>query len=479
MRRYIYIIMWVSLFGMAYMQEAGAQEAKDILPGVSIGKFMTNREGRFLNVAMDMDLKDLDVSSNRAVLLTPRLINGTDSLDLPSVGIYGRKRYYYYVRNGMGNISGEDERTYRAKDKPDSIAYSNLIEYSDWMDGATLKFHRSDWGCCHDMLAEYEGILGSYHEAFFPTLLFVRPKAEIKKTRSLSGSAYIDFPVDQTVIYPEYHNNTTELGKIERTIDSVRTDKDVTITSVWLKGYASPESPYKHNTDLAIGRTAALKAHIGQLFHFADGIIATDYEPENWEGLRKYVEKSNIDHREEILAMIDSDMEPDAKEAQIKRTYPQEYRFLLQYCYPYLRRTDYRIEYTIRIFNDVEDIKRVMAEEPQKLSQNEFYLIAQEYQPGTTEFTDVFETAVRIFPNDTIANLNAANSAIRRDDYARAERYLEKAGNTPEAMYARAALAIRKEDYETARRYLEKARDMGLEQAAATLKELNERRKNQ
>lgn len=476
MKRKIYIML-AALSGIACIPEAGAQDAKNIIPGVSIENFSMEREGKYLNVEMDMDLEDLSVSSNRAVLLTPRLVNGTDSLDLPSVGIYGRRRYYYYIRNGKGNISGENERVYRAKDKPDSIAYSNLTEYTDWMDGATLKFHRSDWGCCHDMLAEYDGILGRHREAFFPELLFVQPKAEIEKVRSLSGSAYIDFPVDQTVIYPDYHNNTAELGKIAGTIDSVRTDKDITITSVWLKGYASPESPYTHNTDLAIGRTAALKSHIGQLFHFPDGIIDTDYEPENWDGLRRYVEKSNIDHREEILDMIDSDMDPDAKEAKIKRTFPEEYRFLLQHCYPYLRRTDYRIEYNIRIFNDVEEIKRVMAERPQKLSQNEFYLVAQEYEPGTPEFTDVFETAVRIFPNDTVANLNAANAAIRRDEFAKAQRYLDKVGDSPEAMYARAALAIRKKDYDSALKYLDKAKDMGLEQAAKTLNELNERRK--
>ena len=475
MKRTIFIL--AILLGIGNMLKTMAQSTRDIIPGVSIENFNMNREGKYLTVEMNLDLNKLNVDANRAVLLTPRLVNGTDSLDLPSVGIYGRRRYYYYVRNGIGSISGENETVYRVSDKPDNVAYNNLAEYEAWMDGATLKFHRSDWGCCHEILAEYEGIVGRHREAFFPELVFVQPKAEIMKSRSLSGSAYIDFPVDQTVIYPDYRRNTVELGKIQATIDSVRNDKDVTITSVWLKGFASPESPYKHNTDLAIGRTAALKKHIGQLYHFADSIIRTDYEQEDWAGLRRYVEKSNINHRTEILTMIDSDMEPDAKETKIKRTYPEEYRFMLQNFYPALRHTDYRIDYNIRKFSEAEEIKRIMAEQPQKLSLNEFYLVAGKYEPGTVEFTDVFETAVRIFPNDTIANLNAANAAIRRDDYVRAEQYLEKAGDIPEAVYARAALAIRKEDYETARRYLETARDMGLEQAATTLNELNERQK--
>lgn len=475
MKRTIFIL--ATLSGMGNILDVVAQDTKAITPGVSIENFNMNREGKYLTVEVNLDIEKLDVDANRAVLFTPRLVNGTDSIDLPSVGIYGRRRYYYYIRNGVGSISGENETVYRVSEKPGNVAYRNLTEYKDWMDGAVLKIHRSDWGCCHEILAEYEGILGRHREAFFPELVFVQPKAEIMKSRSLSGSAYIDFPVDQTVIYPDYRRNTVELGKIQATIDSVRNDKDVTITSVWLKGFASPESPYKHNTELAIGRTAALKKHIGQLYHFADSIIRTDYEPEDWAGLRRYVEQSNIDHRTEILSLIDSDMEPDAKELKIKRAYPEEYRFMLQHFYPALRHTDYRIDYNIRTFNEVEEIKCVMMEQPQKLSQNEFYLVAGKYEPGTDEFTDVFETAVRMFPNDEVANLNAANAAIRRDDFGAARRYLDKAGNSAEAVYARGALAVREGDFETARQCLEKAEEMGLEKAALTLKELDERQK--
>ncbi|MEY8708513.1 DUF3868 domain-containing protein [Bacteroides faecichinchillae] len=475
MKRTIFIL--ATLLGMGNMSGVVAQNIENIIPGVSIENFNMNRNGKYLTVEMELHLTALNVDANRAVLLTPRLVNGADSLDLPAIGIYGRRRYYYYVRNGISTISGESEKSFRVSKKPEQLEYNNPILYKDWMNGATLKFHRSDWGCCQEILAEYEGELGRHHEAFFPELVFVQPKAEIMKSRSLSGSAYIDFPVDQTVIYPDYRRNTEELGKIQATIDSVRNDKDVTITSVWLKGFASPESPYKHNTELAIGRTAALKKHIGQLYNFADNIIQTDYEPEDWAGLRRYVEQSNINHRTEILALIDSDMEPDAKEAIIKRIYPDEYRFMLLNFYPALRHTDYRIDYNIRTFSEVDEIKRIMTERPQKLSLNEFYLVAGKYEPGTDEFTDVFQTAVRMFPNDETANLNAANAAIRRDDFGTARKYLDKAGDSAEAVYARGALAVREGDYETARRCLNKAKEMGLEQASRTLDEMNERQK--
>lgn len=471
MKKIFYIL--IALLGTSTV--ITAQNRQTVVDCVRVSDLKMEHNGSYMSVDMLLDMKDLVVDGNRAVLLTPRLVNGVDSLDLPSIGIYGRRRYYFYVRNGESMLTGKDETSYKASEKPDDIAYHNMVSYADWMNGARLSLHRSDYGCCNTLLAQQGGMLGRHSEAFFPELVYVRPQAERVKSRSLEGSAFIDFPVDQTAIYPDYRRNTVELGKIQATIDSVRNDSDATIRQVWLKGYASPESPYAHNRELAVGRTEALKRYIQQLCKFGEGIISTDYEPEDWAGLRRYVEQSNIAHRAEILALIDSDMEPDAKEWKIKHTYPEEYRFMLQSFYPALRHTDYRIAYDIRSYSDAAEIRRVLRDSPQKLSLNEFYLVAQECEPGTDEFTEVFETAVRMFPNDETANLNAANAAMRRGDLARAERYLAKAGDTPEVVYAKGALAIRRKDYDTARRYLGEAKSLGLKQASITLTEMNEK----
>ncbi len=185
--------------------------------------------------------------------------------------------------------------------------------------------------------------------------------------------------------------------------------------------------------------------------------------------------ESNLEHRDAILALIDSDMDPDVKEAKIKRLYPSDYRFMLQTYYPALRHTDYRISYVIRVFNDPREIMEIMRTDPRKLDLNEFYVAASAFEPGSDEFTEVYETAVRVFPNDKAANINAANAAMRRGDNAGAERYLPKAGDSPEADYTRGALAIRKKDYATARLYLKKAASAGLDKAQETLDALNRR----
>lgn len=105
-------------------------------------------------------------------------------------------------------------------------------------------------------------------------------------------------------------------------------------------------------------------------------------------------------------------------------------------CYPALRHSDYHIKYKIRPFN-VEEAKKLITTRPQLLSQNEMFMVAQTYEPGSKEFNEVMEIAVRMFPNDPTANLNAACMRLNAGDAESAKPYLDKAGNSPEAEAAR------------------------------------------
>lgn len=471
MRRFLYILIGVAAFASS---SAYGQKVAGGVPGVSVDNLRMSRSGDMVTVSMDIDMSQLDVESNRAVILTPYVAAQGDSVELPSVGVYGRGRYYHYLRaNGEGMITGSSETVIRASKKPDVQAYRATVEYEPWMEGASLSLHRQDYGCCGDVLAE-DGmpLLADFRSVYKPVYVYVQPKAEPVKARALTGSAYVNFPVNRTEIRPSYMDNVRELGKITGTIDSVKADADITVKALSIKGYASPEGSYAGNERLAKGRTEALKDYVSKLYKFDDGFIKTSYEPENWEGLRRYVEQSNLDSREAILKIMDSGLKPDAKEWKIKSTYPADYRFLLDNCYPSLRRSDYRVEYEIKNYSNPEEIKRVMAERPQKLSLAEFYIAAQSMQPGSREFDDAFETAVRMYPDDETANLNAANSAMKRGDMEGASRYLDKAGQSPEAVYARGVYAGLQGDYDKARRLFSEAQAAGLPQAADEIRRI-------
>lgn len=446
----------------------------------AVSDVVMERNDKLLTVKMSVKPGKINVSNNRATLITPIIIKGTDSLALPSVGIYGSRRYYFYVREGRSMLSGPDELTYRATEAPDTLKYSKIVTFERWMNGSRLEIVQRDYGCCHTLLAENTQtairrfpVHPDYWEEL-PPFAFIKPKTEAVKTRELSGSAFIDFKVNRTDILPEYRNNTAELAKITATIDSVRADRDLTITALSIRGFASPEGSYANNDRLARRRTQALKDYVCRLYSFKPGLIATSHEPEDWQGLRRYVENTNLAGKAEILRIIDSDMQPDAKEKRIRDAHAADYRFLLDHCYPALRHSDYRIEYTVRRFSDVEEIKRLIKSQPAKLSLEEFYIAAQTLEPGSDGFNEIFETAVRMYPDDATANLNAAYTAMSRRDIKRAGECLAKAGDSPEAVYARGVHALLTDNDNEARSLLEEAHRQGVAEAAEAIRLMEE-----
>lgn len=463
-------LLLLSLLAAGVCSQASA---RSISP-VGVDSVSYSRHGDYMVLQMDLDLTPTKVQTTRAQIMTPLIVSEAgDTLALRPVGVYGRQRYINYLRNGRHPLGAPDEEMIRDNERPADLAYEQSVPWQSWMDNSEVLIRRRLYGCTNCLLEEtIDPLIDYFHiNPAIPEIVYFPAPAEGPKVETLEGQAFIDFVVDKTDIRPEYRNNVRELGKIQATIDTVINDRDVRVTGIWLKGFASPESPYSHNRDLAIGRTAALKHHLGQLYKLPDEIITTAFEPEDWDGLRRFVENSNIDNKEGILELINSSMEPDAKEAKIKRTYPKEYKFMLDNFYPALRHTNYRITYEINRFDDIDKIREVMRTRPSRLSLREFFLLGNAAEPGSDEFNEVFETAVRMYPESEVANINAANAALQRHDYQTAERYLERAGSSPEAIYARGALAFLRGDYDAAERLMKEASAIPASQS--TIDEIN------
>lgn len=96
-------------------------------------------------------------------------------------------------------------------------------------------------------------------------------------------------------------------------------------------------------------------------------------------------------------------------------------------------------------------------------------MVAQTYEPGSADFNDVMETAVRMFPDNETANLNAANTRLNMGDADGAKSYLDKAGNSAEAKNARGVYEMLKGNEAQARHYFEEAAKAGVKSAQENL----------
>ena len=453
------------LLSLLTLAPAAAQDTLRLTSGATVSDVEISKQRDSVVIRMNVGLAGMQVGRNRSVVLAPLFVRGEERQWLPAVEVMGRRRYVYYQRNEASLYAEQPYAIVRHKEgEEQQIAYRIALPYRPWMDNAELIVTEDVCGCGN--VAKGGSMpLAQADLVFRPRLAYISPQAETRKARALSGEAFLDFPVNKTVIYPEYRRNTVELARIRATIDTIRTNKDYNITQISLRGYASPEGSYASNVRLSEGRTQALKDFLTGEYGIEASLFRTEPGGENWEGLRKYVAQSGLKEKDAILAIIDSDeSDLDRKEQRIRTEYPEAYRTLLQECYPALRRTDYTVDYVIRGFN-VDEAKEVIKTRPQNLSLQEMFAVAQTYEPGSEEFNHVFDVAVRMYPDDPTANLNAANALLENGQTEKALPYLDKAGDTPQALNARAVALLLQRRYDEALPLLTRAKEAGLKEA--------------
>ena len=329
-RKIVYILVLLTAITTA--------SAQNIIPVDEITLTRTNDSVQFV---MKIDLRQQNIARDEVLLMMPRLVSGNDSIELPSVGIYGKTPYYYHVRSGRHQLQGDHDVKIRAKNRPDEVMYSATVPYQRWMESASAMIKTVDIRRCDDIVTEED------HTVKGPqTEVHKEDDRLIVEKGNITGKAYIDFVVNMTDLQPDYHNNRAELEKIQQAIDSVRNGKNTRLLSITIKGYASPEGPYDNNIRLAKGRSERLSEFIKEEYGIDDKLIHTTYEPEDWEGLKHYVEWSSLTHRKQILDIIDEKGEDlDAKLQRLKEKYPVDYEDIKVNALPFLRHSDYTIEY--------------------------------------------------------------------------------------------------------------------------------------
>lgn len=480
MKKVIYLILLAMLPGLKTLAQSNVVYKDQVrIENQAVTRSDDNR----LTVSMDIVLQEnMKITSNHAATLTPILEHDGINKALLPVVVYGRRRQLVNERNN--NVpQGAFAIVRRKRHTEQRINYLVQLTYEAWMQNADLVMDADLCGC-RDLVEastlDRITTLNIEPAKIEPDIAYIPPKAEEVKYRAVEGRAFLEFPVNKTVIYPDYRKNQVELAKIRATIDTIRTDRNISITGIRIHGYASPEGGYANNARLAKGRTEALLTYVRTYYDFPQKLLSMDSTPEDWAGFRKFIENSDLQQKDEILQIIDLDeKDMDAKEHRIARIVGGEtYRYLLKECYPALRHSDYVISYKVRGFN-VDETRELIKTHPQQLSLQEIYNLAQTYKPGSEEYNHTFQVAVLMFPDDPTANLNAAAMEIQRGgDLTAAKKYLAKADqNAAETINNLGIVALLEGDYDTAEQCFIRVREAGMAaQAEINLAEVEKQR---
>lgn len=450
------------------------------------------QSGDSLHVDLDVRLNGVRVKSPVSVELTPCLVAPDRMKELPPVSVKGRAGFKAYERSLAFDGTTVESAAYampdvvlKGYDREDAvIRYRYVLRYEPWMADARVELQHADVSCGQSRLMDITPLADRITlekvivpvEPMVPQLTFVRPEAEEVKRRELQAEVKLDFKVNQTVIEPAYMNNPRELAKIRSTIDELKGDPSISIERLEIIGYASPEGTLAGNRRLSEGRANALRNYLASQYDFPASAYRITFGGENWDGLIRELEANPTAYKDEALSILRFTADEQQRKNQLKNLSGGAYQQMLRDIYPGLRTAVCVIDYVIKGF-ELDEAVEVFKTRPQNLSLNEMYLVANTLEPGSRAFVEVFETAVRMYPDDGTANLNAAIAALQNGNTTAAERYLEHAAavkQTPEYDNAMGVLAFLKGDFPTAERFFRQGADAGLDAARQNRDKLQE-----
>lgn len=360
------ICSWICLTGFA------KEHTQTVISNVDM-----KRTGDKISISFDALTQHL--GSNYSLTLFPVLQNGNHEKTLPAIEIAGRKKRIIESRNDITPAEA-------VQSPGKTFHYEAEVPYESWMQKLSLQIRQSKAGCCkHQMLADLTPLEGkqisqpfsaaslnpvydrnlpvSDLEKFDREAPFLYPASEYDKRYEIyereheKGALIVYFDQGKSVIDPAFSNNQQTLNEVRHVIDLIKSDPGASLKKVVIVGLTSPEGTLNLNEKLAGRRADALRNYLKEQYAMTPDLFETINGSEDWTGLRKLVEASDMINRTEVLRIIDTYTVKGGRELQLmKLNGGKPYRYMLEHFFPQLRNAGY-----IQIFYEKQPDSRQLS----------------------------------------------------------------------------------------------------------------------
>ncbi len=428
--------------------------------GAVITNATLRKEQGNIRVSFDMQIDKL--RSDYMLVVTPRLVAGTRSVIMEPRVVAGRRKQI------MEERAGNDKDSYiRASKRHGSYHYSAVIPYEEWMHDVTLNIRQEMEGCCDreelastDVLTRMlmpHAITPHYERepAQVPPVenrakeleqfLFVHPKSTYASRYDMlhmenrsANNTTIFFKQSGTGIDPSFRDNYAVLQRVVKALEIIEKNPDLTLDKIMIAGFSSPEGTLEINTRISESRMNTLRDYLVKRKNYGSDIFELHNGKEDWDGLRYFVEKSDMKYREEVLRIIRDVPVLNGREKQLMDLAGGEpYRYMLTHFFPELRNAGYIQVY----YDETATANAAVTEENAKL--------------------DI---------------LNKAVDKINCKEYFAAISLLDRVDNDPRALNLKGVCLMMQQKYDEAEALFKKAMATGDHFAAENMRELEKAR---
>lgn len=272
------------------------------------------------------------------------------------------------------------------------------------------------------------------------------PKAILGITREANTSGKYDPNIDafQRVVPDEMmadihylinrsniRNEEVEASDVKQFEDyTSKADKDekIDLKRVEVAAYASPDGSIDLNTNLAAARKSTSSEFLAKKLKEA-GVnveLKTKYTPEDWDGFKELMEKSNIQDKELILRVLSMYNDPEVREREIKNL-SETFTDVADKILPQLRRSKL-ITSVDFIGKTDEELKTLAKTNPSSLNPAELIYAASLYE-GLDDQLEIYKSFSTIYPSDWRGPNNTGYVLTTQGNYEQAAPLFEKAEN--------------------------------------------------
>ncbi len=289
------------------------------------------------------------------------------------------------------------------------------------------------------------------------------PDLGVIKTKEIAERAMFTFKLCKWGLLPYMGSNQYYLDRIDRTYRKLQADKDITLRSITVEGYASPEGPHDFNIELGINRANAIAKYLVRHYNFPEAIISTNGNAEDWKGLEEALVMWDHAGKEKMLRIVRSNIDPERKKEQLKAC-GAVYRAALQEIYPPLRHNECVFKFDIKAY-EKKDLAGIFATSPEKLSADELIALANNHVFYSPNFISVVNKAYSLYPSSTKVAAYKAATLLRNKHNKEAMDILQSVEKTDYILSLVGVAHLQMGNEGKAREHFQKAADMGNEDA--------------
>lgn len=302
-----------------------------------------------IKVGYTLNVPQYYISSCARLVYKPYFTGNGQRYDLTPLIITGKE--YMRQENRLEALTGKqpgypDAMYLVADGGAMQVKMSQVVPFELWMPEAELKADVSLEAC--DKNTELYSMTlarGMVYIPLGPGPALVKYVKEISEVQKTSVFNFV-YPLGQDELEIGYDGNKNRMQDMMKLMDSLQNNSRFHLEKIIITGSCSPVGTLAYNKLLAQKRAEQMKQHFIQKCHIDAGLIELQTITEDWEGVRRWAEQSDITDKTAVIGILDGNYNDTQREGMLRKL-PQ-YDYIRLNVYPDLQKVNCDFRYTRR-----------------------------------------------------------------------------------------------------------------------------------